>query len=271
MKTLLLLLLISFTLSSVAAAATEDDLMRYLPPGEARWLESDGNRYLLLERESLQAITRGVIIHIPDWAQHPLQTPLLTNLYQQLPEYGWTTFALHPPTSRIQTDMLQFPAVDERYPEPVSEETLAPLRDSLRQRLQPLMNELSDYTGFVVLVAEGMTAAFLTEILNEDLQTGGGIVAPVQPDALIVIDPYMPQYSLNKAVGEKLAVLPLPVFDVTTASANRWVKQTQRQRKLLAQREQHLSYRQQQLPLLTSGNAEQTIPEFIGWLRYQGF
>lgn len=271
MKTLLLLLITALTFSCVAQAATEDDLMRYLPPGEARWLESNGNRYLLLQRDSLQAITRGVVIHIPDWSQHPLQNPLLTHLYQQLPEYGWTTFALHPPTSRIQTDMLQFPAVDERYPEPVSEETLAPLRDSLRQRLQPLMNELSDYTGFVVLVAEGMTATFLTQILSEDLQTGGGIVAPVQPDALIVIDPYMPQYSLNQAVAEQLAAIPLPVLDLTTANANQWVQQTQRQRKLQAQREQHLSYRQQQLPLLHAGNAEQAIPQFIGWLRYQGF
>jgi len=269
MKTILsAILLLCFT-SSVAAQSTEDDLMRYLPPGEARWLEVDQNRYLLLERQSLQAVNRGVVIHLSEWNTHPLSSAVVRPLYQELPTQGWTTFALHPPTTPLHTDMLQFPAVDERYPEPVGDETLTALRTQLRDRLQPLMTELTDYSGFVILVAEGMTAALLTDILRTDLAAGTGLVNPVQPDALVVINPYLPQYSLNQNVATQLASLPLPVLDITTATANSWAIQTQQRRKQFAARDQHISYRQKSL--YGEPAPSRLLNQLVGWLRYQGF
>lgn len=266
-----ILVLVLLLLLSPSVNASEDDLERYLPPDETRWLEQGENRYLLLERESLRPMTKGVVIHLPAWDSHPLQRPMIRHLYQELPKQGWTTFALNPPAITLDTDMLQFPAIDERYPEAVSDETLNPLRDSLRQRLLVLFDELEEYQGFIILVAEGKTAVLLTDIVNTDLATQSGIAATISPDALILLDAYLPQYALNKQFARQLASSQLPVFDLITDNQNTWVQEHPEYRSLLAEQQQHISYRQQHIQGSNAAAQRQLLQAVNGWLRYQGF
>lgn len=249
--------------------AVQDDLAHYLPPGEHRWLTTGNDRYLLLEREALQPLERGVVIHIADWGTHPLQNPIMRTLYQELPRYGWQTFSLQPPLTPLHTDMLQQPPVDERYPTAVGDEVLAPLRAQLRARLQLVMDELVAYSGFVILIAEGRSAALLNQALLADLASDTNLAQPVRPDALIVLNPHLPQYSLNQQVAVELAQLPLPVFDITSADANSWALSTAEHRALQAQRFQHRSYRTRTWPAAVAPTL--ALQSVRGWLHYQGF
>lgn len=248
-----------------------DDLTHYLPPGETRWLETQGNRYLLLERDSMQPITKGTALHIAAWNTHPLQSQALQASYAHLPNSGWNSLAIQPPTTVLSPDMLQFPAVDERYPEPVTEDTLNPLRESLRARLTPVFDELETAQGFVVLIVEGMSAPFLTDILRNDATANTGLYERVAPDAIVIIDGYLPQYSLNRDFAESLAQLNIPTLELTTYRASRWVDDQQGLRKQLANKHQHLSYRQIDIHGHGTLMRRQLTQSIEGWLRYQGF
>ncbi|EKE87482.1 DUF3530 family protein [Idiomarina xiamenensis] len=254
------------------SAQAADDYARYLPPGETRWLspsQSNENeqqstqRFLLLERESLRSFSRGVLLSLPDWGYHPLQSAAVRQLYQFAPSIGWRSWALTPPDTDLRGDMLQIPAVDERFPEAVDDEQLQPLLDALRARLSVAAAQRRDYPGFYVLIVEGMTAALSLRLLSED--------AGLRPDALVIIDPYLPQYRLNQALPKTLAQLPLPVLDVMTSRSNRWSLASADKRRQFADKYQQVSYRQRRLIGADSQQQAALTKLVQGWLKQQGY
>ncbi|MGM0480919.1 MAG: DUF3530 family protein [Pseudomonadota bacterium] len=241
-----------------------DDLQRYLPPDQLVWLETDSeDRYLALHQQPMQSFARGNMIHLPNWNLHPLQSPLLSHLYQQSSLSGWHSWALVPPAMPMRQQHLQQHQSGSVYYQPVDEAYFEQPVEALAKRLTRLSEEFADEPGFTVWVVEGMTAAIAVKLLTEQPQ--------LMPDTLIVIDLYLPQRQLNDDVARQLAQLQLPILDIYTESANSWAANSQPRRRQYSQKYQHVNYRQQ--PLLSDQQlaAQELTTAIKGWLKHQGF
>ena len=270
MKTPLMMTLIalSFVLFSALPRAASDDLQRYLPPDQVRWLEvtADGasdSRYLALYKEPMVSFARGQLISMPDWHLHPLQSNLIQASYDDSPALGWHSWALVPPELALDRSQLASSQMNSAFPQAVDESFFEPYRNALKQRLQRLTTEFDNEPGFTVWVLEGITAAMAVKLISAEPQ--------LMPDALIVIDLYLPQLQLNKAVSRQLAQLQLPVLDIISSESNRWVVDGQPLRRQFSQKYQQVNYRQRALlseATLAKAELRSTIK---GWLKYHGF
>lgn len=261
---LISVMLIAVPLFPVSGAATSD-LAYYLPPGEVVWLTADTQssdesnpRYLLLERENHLAYARGSIVLIPELGTHPYQSTTIRTLYQTMNEYGWSTFALQPPTIQV-SDISWQEENGERYPAGNYPEEI---RTQFVQRAELAFAHARQQSGALVVISEGVSAALLT-----DLFASGELPAP---DALVVSGIYYPQWQLNRELATTLAQLPIVTLDLAADGVNRWVSDTHELRRQQAQRHQHIGYRQRIIP--SGRHAEQ--PRFLshtvyGWLRYE--
>lgn len=246
------------------SAFSQDDLQRYLPQDQLHWLTGDdGERYLALKKEYLQAFERGQIVLLPDWHYHPLQSFYIRPVYESAPDFGWTTWALTPPANRIRTSELQTPASATHFPEPADESVFTPLVSALEQRIDLLVEETISRPGFSVWVIEGMTADIALRLLQRE--------PAIMPDAVILIDAYIPQFQFNRDLADRISQSQLPVLDIRSAEANRWVSEHWQLRKKLANKYQHPAYRQRQL--INSGNTGQRelLSTIKGWLEFHGF
>lgn len=257
---LLMLLVVFFT----APTLSQDDLQRYLPQDQLHWLSgNDGERYLALKKEYLQAFERGQIVLLPDWHYHPLQSFYIRPVYDSAPDFGWTTWALTPPDSKIRTSKLQTPATTTHFPDAVGEEVFTPLINALKQRLDLLIEETISRPGFSVWVVEGITADIVLRLFESD--------PSMMPDALILINAYVPQFQYNRDLVTRISQSQLPVLDIRSAESNRWVSEHWQLRKKLANKYQHPAYRPHQL--INSGNTGQRelTSTIKGWLEFHGF
>ncbi|WP_404400223.1 alpha/beta hydrolase family protein [Idiomarina seosinensis] len=264
-KRLLLIVIALCTVSYYAHSAPPvNDLQRYLPPDQLVWLETDNDdRYLALYQQPMVSFARGYMVHLPNWNLHPLQSPLISHLYQQAPLFGWHSWALVPPSRAIRQHQLQQHQSGSVYYQPVDQSFFDQPIEALAQRITQLNEEVVDEPGFSVWVVEGITAAIAVKLLTERPE--------LMPDTLIVIDMYLPQRQLNNEVAEQLSQLQLPVLDIYTANANAWAAKSQPKRQQYSQKHQHVNYRQQAL-LSSAATAPQELTRAIkGWLKHQGF
>ncbi|MDV6327539.1 DUF3530 family protein [Idiomarina sp. PL1-037] len=257
---LLMLLMVVF----ISPAVSQDDLERYLPQDQLHWLTGDDDeRYLALKKEYLQAFERGQMVLLPDWYYHPLQSFYIRPIYENAPDFGWTTWALTPPDHDIRTDNLQTPATTTHFPEAADEEVFTPPVNALQQRMTLLLDETLDRPGFSVWVVEGITADITLRLLESE--------PSIMPDAIVLVNAYVPQFQYNRALADRISQSQLPVLDIRSAESNRWVSEHWALRKKLASKYQHPAYRQRQL--VNSGNTGQSelISTIKGWLEFHGF
>ncbi len=260
------LLIIIYCLWPAKVNGQTNDFDYYLPPGEVQWVDDSelpGQRYLLLHKQNYLPYMRGLIMHIPDWNMHPYQSFVIRELYHAMPEYGWQSYALQSPHSDLTAVPWQ---TDENttYPAAISQEALTELRQPLQQRLTQAMQHLEQQPGYRIVVAEGVTAAFLIQ-----LYAAKAIPAP---DAFVVIGPYLPQWHLNNAIAAQLASFSFPVLDLQPAYAGSWSLSSAAERVKQARRLQHPAYRQRVLPYgVSPGQAAQLHQYVYGWLSYEGF
>lgn len=246
-----------------AFATSADDLAYYLPPEEVVWLGDDDNRILLLQQENQQPYDRGSMVHIPDWGQHPYQAPVVRQLYQEIPEYGWQSYALQAPTMALDDFVWQEQA-DARYAPAVEDEELQPLRAEMQLRAELAFERARQTPGALIVVAEGISAAILTQLFNRG-------ELPL-PDAFVVHGIYLPQRELNRDVATDLAQLPFPVLDLATSGGNFWTRDGASRRQQQAQRHQHSNYRQRDLTAGQHSQQPRHLAHLVyGWLRYHDF
>jgi len=264
------LFVLALLMAPLTHAAQEDDLAYYLPPHEVVWLgtnenteESSETRYLMLYKEGETSFSRGVALTLPNWGTHPLQQTYPALLYRQLPFYGWESFALHAPTRSL----LNFNWDQENqtpYPDPVSAEALGELKDLLLARVQLAFEHIGEAQGFRLIIAEGLTAALLVDLIE------AGEIA--RADALILISPYYPQWQLNRELSEKIAQLRIPVLDIQQQDAIHWSVEEAARRQQQARKFQHTGYRQRTLNRASNRQNHALIEQIIyGWLNYEGF
>lgn len=287
-----LLTAIFLSLSSVSVLhATVDDLAYYLPPGEVHWLGTDGNnaeaavdetdsaetdsaetegaenqraaaqpRVLLLQRESTQPYERGKLLFVPEFANHPLQSTAVRTWYQGMAEYGWFSYALQSPTTSVN-ELIWQENTDARYPDPAE---ITPLLSAMRERLQLAIEHIQVQPGPVIVVAEGVSAAVITQLLDNGEFP--------QVDALVVYAMYFPQWQLNETLATAVAQLRIPVLELVPGQSHSWVSDASAKRRQQAQRHQHPSFRQRTMP--AGRHAEQPrymLHELYGWLRSEDF
>lgn len=270
--TLTLAVILCLPANQVATAAA-DDLAYYLPPGEVIWLGASEDdirdaadneqatplRMLLLTRENEQAYDRGTMIFIPELGTHPMQSPAIRLWYQEVPAYGWYSYAMQPPTAQVIEFAWQEDS-GQRYPEGAD---LTPLHDAMAERLTLAIEHATNQPGPIVVVAEGVSAALLTDLLARGDYP--------QIDALVMVGAHYPQWQLNQALATTTAQLRIPVLDFIPQASHSWVQAHSDRRQQQSQRHQHLSYRQRTLLANRANDPRYLVHQLQGWLQSEDF
>jgi hypothetical protein len=131
--------------------------------------------------------------------------------------------------------------------------------------MQSLLDKSAEYPGFVVVVSEGTTAAWLAKMYDEQLIT--------EPDAFVSISAYWPQIELNDQIAGYLANTSFPVLDLYSQWDNKWTITTAEKRRIAAVRALKLHFRQTELigVPIGQGQHQYLTKQIIGWLTFMGW
>ena len=143
------------------------------------------------------------------------------------------------------------------------ENALQPYRNLLFKRLDAIYDKVSEQPGFSVWIVEGISGALWLDWIKQN--------ASAAPDAVILVDVYIPQLRLNELLSTEIAKLPFPVLDIKTASANRWVTAQWPMHKTMSNKYQQLSYRPRVLLTQVPEATHELHSVIKGWLKFQGF
>ncbi|MBR38429.1 DUF3530 family protein [Idiomarina baltica] len=243
----------------------QDDRARFVPPDEIVWLKDATEKdvqYLALQLEPLRSFERGQFVALPDWGLHPLQSSLIKSSYHEASKMGWRSWGLTPPSMHIQPTSLAHHTPDSEFTQP-DDNALEPYRAALFKRLEALNEKVSQHPGFVVWLVEGISGALWIDWINKNPSAA--------PDAVILLDVYLPQPALNRVLGTKIAKLTFPVLDIKSASANRWVAKQWSMHETLSQKYQQLSYRPRSLLTRPPEAANELKSVIQGWFKFHGF
>ena len=81
-----------------AFAQQQQDIKHYLAQEKITPLLVGPDNYLTTTDEHTTGINKGVMVLIPDWQQGISAPNALNQLRKNIPQYGWTTITLHPPS-----------------------------------------------------------------------------------------------------------------------------------------------------------------------------
>jgi hypothetical protein len=251
---LLLLLLFSSSLSAENAAGsgetlTADDLQLQIEPVEIKPLKAGEQTFTVLEKPAMTAFTKGTVILVPDWSQHPASPRMINLLRQQLVDYGWNTMAMMVPEPILET----------------TAETMLTYQSELLARLKAVMKSAENNTGSIIVVAQGSSGALINQLYQS------GQLTP--PEGLILLSAYLPDKALNQAVSLALAKHKVPTLDIQQQQDNSFVMASSQLRLQLVRKHIKEIYRQRLLPgsIDQPQNQQWVFNEVNGWLSYLGF
>ena len=136
----------------------------------------------------------------------------------------------------------------------------------LKQQLMLLLPGLDapEINGFRLFVAEGLSAALLLALAQED-----GVQLP---DAAALIAPFWPTTDINNTLPQLTADYPSPLLDITYASSNRFAISNHSERVSRASVDIKLQYRNRMLPRIQNRQAIAWVGgEIVGWTRSLGW
>ncbi len=251
----------------------QDDIKRLADEDEIRPLIAGEDSFIALLSEQDTPMVRGVAILLADWGLNSTENQALNNLRYSLNEYGWVTLAANvaePYENNSALDeamakkMLSRPDIGaEVFPEQAQQD----YRLKMQMRLSALMDEASNYQGIVMVIAQGVSAGFVVELLSADSNT----VTP--PEMLVLMQPYLPSKKANKNLAKKIASLDVAILDIWSGFDNRWALSTVDLRKKYARKLLSLHYRQRQL-FARQGWQQRDLKltkEIVGYLAYLGW
>ncbi len=251
---LLLLLLLApashaETIIESAESAIAADLQNQIDVSQIKPLQAGEVSFTVLEKPAMTAFTKGTVILVPDWSQHPASPRMINLLRQQLVDYGWNTMAM-------------------MVPEPLTEtngEILLTYQTELLQRLQAVMKSAENNPGSIIVIAQGSSGAFINQLYQS------GQLKP--PEGLILLSAYLPDKALNQAVSLALAKHKVPTLDLQQQQDNPFVMASSQLRLQLVRKHIKEIYRQRLLPgsFDQPQNQQWVFNEVYGWLSYLGF
>lgn len=229
----------------------------------------------VLQRASRVPSTHGNALLFADIGSDPERSADIAALRRSLNDRGWNTWAVFPPATPAAPAAIPSlerptsapePEAGDRMQEwlPAAETTTAisALRDALAAQLARVREELPKGST-QILIAEGMSATLLAEVLATE--------GTQRVDALIVLGPYLPTTALNRAVGETLAGLDLPLLDLVQPDDHQLALDTLDDRRVAASLHFLPHYRQRRLAITAFGNPQPLETEVNAFLRYLGW
>ncbi len=228
-------------------------------------------------QESNIAVSKGTVILLSDTGQTQLGSRSLAPMTSLLNKYGWTTLLAAPPIIDISGESASDTVVSPQDTAPTVEvlpnqgqQVLSQERFDAHQRqlqllMQSLLEKSTEYPGFVVVVAQGTTAAWLAKMYNEQLLT--------EPDAFVSISAFWPQMDLNKQIAGYFAEAGMPLLDLYNQWDNKWTLSTAERRKIAAAKALKLHFRQVELIGMPIGQGQHRYmtKQIVGWLTYMGW
>lgn len=249
------------------------DLRRELFSDEYTILPLAEQELLVLINDNTTAIARGVAILVTDNGIPLTSRQGLAPLVKQLTGLGWVTMLVSSPPSDLFLPATEIvaPASDttELAPKASVSQLNQQVMDEHLQRLSMIMQtaltKASEYPGFVLVVAQGTSAASLAQLYTDNTLNA--------PDALVVVNPYWPDRQFNNQLAQTLANTPMPVLDVYTKRDNNWSQESIQARKIAAIKALKLHYRQREIigVGLIQQPASYLGKEIYGWLNHMGW
>ncbi|MFT6897745.1 MAG: hypothetical protein ACJA13_002156 [Paraglaciecola sp.] len=257
------------------------DVERAFLPQNYQILDGPEQQVLLITSLANTALARGVAILVSESGMSPVSNSSLAPLAERLNDIGWVTMlvaapavGLNPSVVGDSTDTKQ----ENSDPQATVSSQAAYQRTSqmdsanflqhqaqLVASMQLIVEQSRQYPGFLLVIAQGTSAAWLTKIYAEQQLPA--------PDALVVISPFWPARQYNSLLASQVAMTTMPVLDIYHTRDNNWSVQSADKRKISALKALKLQYRQREISHLDdpAQNASQLKKEIYGWLHYLGW
>ncbi len=259
-----------------------NDIQRRIDADYYQRVDINGIEQLFVISEAHTALVKGVAVIVAETGRNSLSRYALAELVEPMNATGWVTILVPAPTFAFEPLAHENLNQNENAPT-VEDDTTGPIKHPFESRelisqlefdthqthmvalMESVVNISSAYPGFFLVVAQGTSAAWLTKIYAEQTNS--------QPDALVAISPYWPDYQYNKQLPKWLAQVPAPVLDIFNSWDNTWIKQTAPNRVIEAQRGLKLHYRQREI-VGQPYDKQQFVyvaKEIYGWLTHMGW
>jgi len=243
-----------------------DDIEHFLPKAQIKKLLAGPNDFITLTKTSTTSNSKGVIILLPHWTQPATSSRAINFLRNTLPDHGWTTISIQPPTKPINYPSIAEKEIDSKKN---NEASLKAYQSKLNQVMISVMKTVQSYPGIFILVAEGSNAAMLI-----DLYQGKAELEKIpQPSAVILLSGYMLTTEDNALFAKNLANTELPILDLFLRRDHHLAINNADLRKKAADKQMKIFYRQRQLINSTTGYypQQQLLTEINGWLKSIGW
>ena len=249
----------------------KQDLQHFLPnslPESQLKHLSDNTTVLWHDYNSAQH--KGVAILVPDWGMSPTTPKQINHLRTRLTRIGFDTLALLPPEPQLPVTKTQ--AANNQAPKSEQQtkgnkkeqnalQSSSNYKTHLLKQLKQIEQETLSIPGFKLILAQGTNSAWLAELyLKKELTA---------PDAMILLDAYYPEPSINQQMAQTLSELRFPLLDIKSSQANQWQKKAMQQRENVMQKQVKLDYRQQEL--VFDLNEDKLYKSIYGWLSSLGW
>lgn len=267
-------LLISSAVSLSCCASTIADIQRYFLTEDLREIQSAGESIPIIDIAPNVPLTRGVALMFIATQSQSMNFNTAEELGYAFKEKGWRTVVIPVDTSSLAP----LPPITNSEEKPVKSMLNPPFGyDEYKMQVVGLTNAAyayaQQYSGYTLIVANGMTAAALMDAFHNKLLNA--------PDTLISVSPFWPARAQNRAIIDWLGKSTYPILDISWSGNNYWQLDTVSERKDSAVVNFKLHYRQRHyLNNQTSGLASNDIArpsnswlasEIYGWIRFLGW
>jgi len=243
-----------------------DDIEHFLPKAQIKKLLAGPNDFITLTKTSTTSNSKGVIILLPHWTQPATSSRAINFLRNTLPDHGWTTISIQPPTKPINYPSIAEKEIDRKTK---NEASLKTYQGKLNQVMIAVMETVQSYPGIFIVVAEGSNSAMLV-----DLYQGRAELEKIpQPSAVILLSGYMLTNEDNALFAKNLANTELPILDLFLRRDHHLAINNADLRKKSADKQMKIFYRQRQLINSTTGYypQQQLLTEINSWLKSIGW
>ncbi|MCJ8320450.1 MAG: alpha/beta hydrolase family protein [Colwellia sp.] len=240
----------------------KDDINHYLQKDEINPLLAGPDDFITLIKEGYTANSKGVAILLADWQQTATSPKGLNYLRKALPDQGWTTISIQPPSKPENYPSIAL-NVEEQQKENLA--TITAYQLKLSAIMKTVMEKAQEYPGIFIVIVEGSHGAILTDLYQREKNT--------PPNALILLSSYMYSNEANQQYASTLAQTNFPVLDLYLMRDHPLALSSAKLRLSQANKEMKAFYRQRKLTNLSSSYypKEDLLLAIKGWLTSIGW
>ncbi len=242
------------------------DIKHYHATAEIHPLLVGTEKYITLIKKQTATVNKGVMILLPDWQQGANSPKAMNYLRNELPALGWNTIAIQPES---QPNNYPSKALTRDEQTKDNERIINIYKNKLSALFNAVMNAAKQFPGAVVVVAQGNNAAMLVELYKKE--------STEQPDALVMLSSFRKSSphlidEINEQFAHHVAASDLPILDLYLRYDNAIVLAKAKQRKLFAQQEKKVYFRQRQINNTAAGYYpdKELVKQITGWLKVIG-